>query len=120
MRAELSKTFRFDAGHHLPQAGPDHKCARPHGHGYEVTVTVAGEVDPDTGWVMDFGRIKQAMEPLLARLDHGDLNEVEGLDNPTSEMLARWFWDHLQPGIAELQSVAIRETPTSCCVYRGE
>ncbi len=119
MKAELSRTFRFEAGHHLPNVPPEHKCARPHGHSYRLTVVVAGEVDEQAGWVMDFGRIKQAAEPLIARLDHGTLNEVEGLENPTSERIAKWFWDRLRPQLPELLAVTVHESETSSCTYRG-
>ena len=120
MKAELSKTFRFEAGHHLPQVSTEHKCFSPHGHSYRVTVTVAGEVDPEVGWVMDFGRIKKAVEPLIDQLDHHVLNDVEGLENPTSEMIAKWFWDRIQPHVPQLASVAVAESDTSLCTYRGE
>jgi len=120
MKAELSKTFRFEAGHRLPNVSPDHKCYNPHGHSYRLTVTVTGEVDPEAGWVMDFGRIKQAVEPLIAQLDHHVLNDVAGLANPTSELLAKWFWDRIRPEVPALSAVAVAESDTSVCVYRGE
>ena len=120
MRAELTKTFRFDAAHHLPNVAPDHKCARPHGHGYRLTVHVAGQVDPHVGWVMDFSEIRQAVEPLIQRLDHADLNAVEGLANPTSEMIARWFWDRIRPSLSQLQAVTVQESESSSCTYRGD
>lgn len=120
MNAELSKTFRFDAAHRLPNVPADHPCARPHGHSYRLTVVVAGEVDPEAGWVMDFGDLKAAVGPVLARVDHADLNAVEGLDNPTSEMIARWFWDRLAPRLPHLAAVTVAESDTSRCTYRGE
>ena len=120
MKAEISKTFSFDAGHHLPNVPADHKCARPHGHSYRLTVVVAGEVDQQVGWVMDFGRIKQAVEPLVAQLDHATLNDVEGLDNPTSERIAKWFWDRIRPEIPALAAVTVHESDSSACTYRRE
>ena len=120
MKAELSKTFRFDAGHHLPNVGADHKCARPHGHSYRVTVVVAGEVDAQTGWVMDFSEIKRVFEPLVTQLDHTNLNDVDGLANPTSELIAKWFWDRARSEIGQLRSVTVSETASSSCTYRGE
>lgn len=120
MKAEISKTFRFDAAHYLPNVSPDHKCARPHGHAYRLTVFVEGEVDPRIGWVMDFGRITKAVGPLIAQLDHVSLNDVEGLANPTSELIAKWFWDRLRPKLAELKTVSVWESETSCCTYQGE
>ena len=70
MRAELSKTFRFDAAHRLPNVPAEHRCAGLHGHRYHVTVTVAGEVDERLGWVMDFGEINEVVGPLIKRLLH--------------------------------------------------
>jgi 6-pyruvoyltetrahydropterin/6-carboxytetrahydropterin synthase len=120
MRAELSKTFGFEAGHHLPHVPPEHKCASAHGHSYRLTVVVAGEVDPKAGWVMDFGLIQRVFEPLLERLDHRNLNEVDGLANPTSELIAKWFWDRARPHLPGLKAVTVAESETSCCTYRGE
>ena len=120
MRAELSKTFRFDAAHRLPNVPAEHRCAGLHGHRYHVTVTVAGEVDERLGWVMDFGEINEVVGPLIKQLDHCELNAVEGLDNPTSEQIAKWLWDRIKPRLPQLVSVAVAESDTSLCVYRGQ
>jgi 6-pyruvoyltetrahydropterin/6-carboxytetrahydropterin synthase len=119
MEAELIKTFTFDAAHCLPAAGDAHKCARVHGHGYRLDVHVTGQVDPATGWVMDFAALKELVEPVVAELDHRLLNDVPGLENSTSEMLAKFFWDRLEPVLAGLSAIAIWESDTSRCVYRG-
>ncbi|MGH4027283.1 MAG: 6-carboxytetrahydropterin synthase QueD [Pseudonocardiaceae bacterium] len=116
---EIFREFTIEAAHHLPRVPEGHKCARLHGHSYRVEVHVDGPVAPETGWVMDFADVKEAFRPLHERLDHHYLNEVEGLDNPTSENLARWIWERLQ-GALPLSAVVIRETCTSGCVYRGE
>jgi 6-pyruvoyltetrahydropterin/6-carboxytetrahydropterin synthase len=120
MKAELSKTFEFDAGHHLLHVPEGHKCARPHGHRYRLTVIVEGEVDPRVGWVMDFGKIKEVVGPLVAMLDHNDLNDVEGLANTTSEMIAKWFWDRIKPAVPQLKAVVLSESQSSSCTYRGD
>jgi len=120
MKAELSKTFRFEAGHRLPHVQPGHKCAGAHGHSYRATVTVSGEVDEHLGWVMDFGEIKEVVEPLIGQLDHKQLNDVPGLANPTSEQIARWLWDRIRPRLPQLAAVAVAESDTSLCTYRGE
>jgi 6-pyruvoyltetrahydropterin/6-carboxytetrahydropterin synthase len=117
---EIFREFTFEAAHRLPNVPPGHKCARLHGHSYQVAVHVAGDVDADLGWVRDFADIRAAMQPLLDCLDHYYLNEIDGLDNPTSEVLARWIWDRLRPGLPELSQIVVRETCTSGCVYRGE
>jgi len=117
---EIEKTFRIEAAHRLPRLPADHKCSRLHGHSFRVTVRVAGEVDPELGWVVDYGEIKHAFAPLFDALDHRYLNEVPGLENPTSEVLAMWVWERLAPGLPGLSAVEIAETCTTRCVYRGE
>lgn len=119
MRAEIAKELSFEAAHRLPHVPPGHKCARLHGHSFRVKVTVAGEVDPHTGWVIDFSAVKEAFEPLHKILDHNYLNEVEGLDNPTSENLARWIWVRLEKALPGLSEIVVHETCTSSCIYRG-
>ena len=117
---EIYKEFSFEAAHRLPNVPEGHKCARLHGHSFRVRVTVQGAVDPRLGWVMDFAELKRAFAPLYDRLDHRYLNEVEGLENPTSEVLARWLWRELQPKLPGVIAVEVRETCTSGCIYRGE
>jgi 6-pyruvoyltetrahydropterin/6-carboxytetrahydropterin synthase len=112
--------FGFEAAHRLPNVPEAHKCARLHGHSFRVEVHVAGPVDPATGWVLDFAEVRAACEPLRATLDHHYLNEVDGLENPTSEVLAQWIWTRLWPALPGLAEVVVRETCTSGCRYRGE
>lgn len=115
----IFREFTFEAAHRLPNLPPEHKCTRLHGHSYRVAVSVTGDVDPTLGWVMDFGQIKEAWKPIDAVLDHYYLNEVDGLENPTSENLAAWIWARLIPALPGLESITVRETCTSGCVYRG-
>lgn len=117
---ELFKIFRFEAAHLLPNVPAGHKCARLHGHSFRVEVHVRGAVDPHLGWVIDFAEVKQAFAPLYAQLDHNYLNDIEGLDNPTSENLARWIWDRLITALPGLSRVIVHETCTAGCTYRGE
>lgn len=117
---ELVKDFRFEAAHWLPNVPEGHKCRRMHGHSFRGEVAVRGTVDPHTGWLMDFADLKRAIDPVIARLDHYVLNEVEGLTNPTSEMLAVWVWEQLAPSVPLLARVTIEETCTSRCHYFGE
>lgn len=116
---EIYREFTFEAAHRLPNVPAGHKCARLHGHSYRVVIHVAEEVDPKTGWVMDFAEIKKAFAPLSEQLDHHYLNEVPGLENPTSEVIARWIWARLIDQLP-LSQVVVKETCTSGCVYRGE
>jgi 6-pyruvoyltetrahydropterin/6-carboxytetrahydropterin synthase len=115
----LFKEFTFEAAHRLPHVPEGHKCARLHGHSFVVRISVDGEVGEQSGWVMDFGDIKAAFKPLYDRLDHYYLNEIPGLENPTSENLARWIWRELSPSLPQLSAVEIRETCTSGCIYLG-
>ena len=116
---EIFKEFTFEAAHRLPNVPDGHKCGRLHGHSFRVELHVEGELGSETGWVMDFGDIKKAFAPLFERLDHHYLNEIEGLSNPTSEVLAVWIWDRLVERLPGLSQVLVRETCTSGCVYRG-
>jgi 6-pyruvoyltetrahydropterin/6-carboxytetrahydropterin synthase len=117
---EIFKEFTFEAAHRLPNVAPEHKCARLHGHSFRVEIRLEGEVAEKSGWVRDFAEIEAAFAPHLDALDHRYLNEIDGLENPTSENLARWIWRRLKPGLPELAAVTIRETCTDGCVYRGE
>ena len=117
---EIYKEFTFEAAHRLPQVPEGHKCGRLHGHSFRVTVYVNGPVDSRIGWVMDFSEIKVAFQPLLDRLDHYYLNEIEGLENPTSENLACWIWAKLKPSLPQLSKLIVSETCTSGCVYCGQ
>ena len=117
---ELFKVFQIEAAHYLPHVPEGHKCRRIHGHSFVIEIHVDGPVDEQLGWVMDFADLKAAFQPLYEQLDHHFLNEIEGLENPTSENLARWIWQRLKPELPELCRVVIRETCTSGCSYRGE
>jgi 6-pyruvoyltetrahydropterin/6-carboxytetrahydropterin synthase len=120
MSMRLERTYRFEAAHFLPRVPPGHKCSRMHGHSYRIDIAIEGEVDHDRGWVMDFAEIDEQVLPLVRLLDHQVLNEIEGLSNPTSELLARWWWLRLVSHLPGLCEVAVSETPSSRCVYRGQ
>ena len=117
---EIFKEFGFEAAHRLPNVPEGHKCARLHGHSFRVEVHVRGDVDPRLGWVMDFAEVKAAVKPVIDRLDHYYLNEIEGLENPTSEVIAKWIWDQVKPVLPLLVSLVVHETCTSSCEYRGQ
>ncbi len=120
MRVELTKEFSFEAAHRLPRVPADHKCARMHGHSFRIEVVVAGEIDPALGWLVDYAEITSAVEPLLKReLDHRTLNDVPGLENPTSEHLCVWLWQRLRETVPGLAAITVAETCTARCTYRG-
>lgn len=120
MRVRLVKAFDFEAAHWLPCFPEGHKCRRMHGHSFKVEVVVEGDVPEERGYLVDYGEIKRAIAPVRDRLDHYCLNEIEGLENPTSEVLARWIWRELAGVLPMLSEVVVHETCTSRCHYRGE
>jgi 6-pyruvoyltetrahydropterin/6-carboxytetrahydropterin synthase len=111
--------LRFEAAHRLPHTPEGHKCRRLHGHSFRCEVHVTGRVDPTTGWFLDFADVREAFRPLHVLLDHNFLNEVPGLDNPTSENIASWIWERLSPKLAGLSTIVVHETCTSRCIYTG-
>ncbi len=116
---EIYKEFSIESAHRLPNLPDDHKCSRLHGHSFHIRICVEGEVNPETGWIIDFAEIKAAYKPVFDQLDHYYLNDIEGLENPTSENLAKWIWDRMKPELPLLSKVIIKETCTSGCVYTG-
>ena len=120
MKVELEKDFSLECAHRLPRVPEGHKCARMHGHSFKVTVRVAGEIDERLGWLQDYAELSRAFAPLHEALDHRCLNDVPGLENPTSEVLARWIWNRLKAELPLLSAVVVQETCTARCVYQGE
>ncbi len=116
---EIFKTFRIEAAHRLPNVAPDHKCARLHGHSFRVDVHITGELDPELGWVMDFAALTDAFQPIFDKLDHRYLNEIVGLENPTSENIAKWIWENLVHELPGLSKIGVRETCTTGCIFSG-
>ena len=120
MKIELRKTFQFEAAHRLPMLPETHKCFRLHGHSFQVELVVAGETDPRMGWLVDYADISAVFKPIWEQLDHNYLNEIPGLQNPTSENVAMWIWSQLKPRLPMLTEIVVAETCTARCVYRGE
>jgi 6-pyruvoyltetrahydropterin/6-carboxytetrahydropterin synthase len=116
----IYKKFVFEAAHRLPNLPPEHKCSRLHGHSFHLELHLSGELDDTLGWVMDYADIKQLFKPIYDKLDHHYLNDIKGLENPTSENIAKWVWQQTRPLIPQLTSVVVEETCTSGCVYAGE
>jgi 6-pyruvoyltetrahydropterin/6-carboxytetrahydropterin synthase len=116
---EIFKEFSIEAAHWLPNVPEGHKCHRLHGHSFRIELHLTGPVDERMGWVVDFGDVKAAFQPLFERIDHHCLNEIAGLENPTSENLARWIWGELKPRLPLLSRVVVKETCTSGCIYAG-
>ncbi|HBS06563.1 MAG TPA: 6-carboxytetrahydropterin synthase QueD [Leptospiraceae bacterium] len=117
---EIVKKYRFEAAHFLPNVPEGHKCRRMHGHSFRFELVLRGPVDPNTGWLIDFGDISKIVKPLIDNhLDHYLLNDVEGLENPTSEQISIWLWNRIKPHLADLVEIVVHETCTARCIYRG-
>jgi 6-pyruvoyltetrahydropterin/6-carboxytetrahydropterin synthase len=116
---DIFKIFTIEAAHRLPNVPAGHKCARLHGHSFRIEIHVSGAVDPASGWVMDFADIKSAFQPVFDRIDHHYLNDIDGLENPTSEHLARWIWRQLETSLPGMTRVVVHETCTSGASYTG-
>jgi 6-pyruvoyltetrahydropterin/6-carboxytetrahydropterin synthase len=117
---EIYKKFSIEAAHWLPNVPAGHKCGRMHGHSFRIQIHVSGPLDERMGWVADFADVKAAFKVIEDRIDHRCLNEVAGLENPTSEHLAEWLWRNLKPTLPLLSKVVVEETCTSGCIYSGE
>ena len=117
---EIYKDITFEAAHLLPNLPAGHKCSRLHGHSFLVRITLDGPIDKETGWVEDFADIKKAFQPIYDELDHNYLNNISGLENPTSENLAKWIWGKLENDLNYLTAIEVKETCSSGCIYRGK
>ena len=117
---DLYKDFTFESAHSLPNVPEGHKCARLHGHSFMARIYVSGPLGETSGWVMDYADIKKICKPIIEKLDHYYLNEIPGLENPTSEVIAKWLWKNIKPHLPELSAVELKETCTSGCIYRGQ
>jgi 6-pyruvoyltetrahydropterin/6-carboxytetrahydropterin synthase len=119
VKTELFRLYTVEAAHRLPNVPPGHKCSRLHGHSFKITLHIGGEVDPKTGWIIDFAEVDRAFEPLFEQLDHHYLNDVPGLENPTSELLARWVLERVRLPGARLLAVTIDETCNARCTVHA-
>ena len=119
MHVELVREYRFEAAHRLPEVPEGHKCARLHGHSFKFEIHVSGLVDQKSGWFIDYGVLDDVVSPLVARLDHYYLNEIEGLANPTSEVLSKWLFDRIHAQVPSLVAITLHETCDARCIYRG-
>jgi 6-pyruvoyltetrahydropterin/6-carboxytetrahydropterin synthase len=119
MRVRLTKSFSFEAAHLLASFPAGHKCRRLHGHSFHFDVIVEGDVEREKGYLIDYGEISAAVEPIVRQLDHYYLNEIEGLSNPTSEVLAVWLFERIKARLPMLTAIIVRETCTTACEYKG-
>ena len=115
----IFKEFTFDSAHFLSKVPVTHKCREIHGHTYKLIIFLEGDLDPELGWLMDFADVKEIMEPVIKTIDHKLLNNIEGLENPTCELFAKWIWDRIKPSMPLLCRIELHETPTSGVIYAG-
>lgn len=115
----IYKQFTFDSAHFLPNVPEGHKCKNIHGHTYYLTVYLEAAIKEPEGWLMDFQDLNNAVKPVIEKLDHTLLNNINGLENPTAERLAAWLWDAIKPEIADLKRIELKETPTSGVIFEG-
>lgn len=115
---DIFKIFSIEAAHRLPNLPPEHKCSRLHGHSFRIEIHVSGEIQQPQGWVLDFADVKRVFKPLFEQLDHNYLNDIPGLENPTSERLAQWIFEQLQPDLPQLSKVVVHETCTAGAIYQ--
>lgn len=116
---KIFKDFTFDSAHFLPNVPDGHKCKNMHGHTYRLTVFFEGELVDDLGWVVDFAEVKNVINPIIKEIDHKVMNDIKGLENPTCERIAIWFWDKIKPEMPQLCQIKLNETPTSGVIYEG-
>jgi|TARA_B110000971_G_C20030152_1_gene510996 6-pyruvoyltetrahydropterin/6-carboxytetrahydropterin synthase len=114
----IYKDFSFESAHRLPLVPENHQCFNLHGHSFNARITISGELLPQ-GWVMDFGEVKKICSPIINILDHSYLNEIEGLENPTSENIAIWLWEKISKDLQGLYCIEVKETCNSGCLYFG-
>lgn len=117
---DIYNVFHLECARRLPHLPAEHPCSRVHGHSFRVEVHCSGPLDAKLGWVLDFAEVEKAWAPVRAELDHRYLNDVSGLDNPTSERMAMWIWDRLKPALPGLAKIIVQETATSGCIYTGQ
>lgn len=117
---QIFKQFTFDSAHFLPNVPDGHKCKEIHGHTYKMIVYMEGDIEADSGWLMDFGDLKKIIEPIVKSIDHKFLNKIEGLENPTCEMMTIWLWNKIKPNLPSLTKIELHETPTSGAIYEGK
>jgi len=117
---DIFRVFQVEAAHRLPNVPEGHKCARLHGHSFRIEVYVSGPVEEPQGWVMDFADLRKIFQPVFDQLDHHYLNDIDGLENPTSENLARWIWQKLKPALEGLNKIIVQETCNAGCIYCGD
>ena len=117
MDFELKQQFQIESARFLPNLPPEHPCSRMHGHSFKIILTLKGPLHPKLGWVCDYHEIEKVTKPILQELDHQTLNNVPGLENPTSEKLAVWLYEKIRVKLPLLTRISVQETASTECSY---
>ena len=118
---EIFRTFRFHSARHLPNLDDNHICKKMHGHTFNLTIYVKGNINKNNGFVMDFYDIDKIVNKIIiSRIDHKVLNDVENLSNPTSEKLTKWIWQKLEKNLNGLYKIILSEDHGTGIIYKGE
>ncbi len=117
----IFRTFRFHSARYLPKLEDNHICKKMHGHTFNLTVYVKGEIDNQTGFVIDFYEIDTVVNKLIiSKIDHKVLNEIDGLENPTSEIVSKWIWNNLNSSLKGLSKIELSEDHGTGIIYQNE
>ena len=116
----IYKKYFFDAAHFMPNFEKTHKYSKVHGHSYEMIIKISGNPDKKNNWIINYDEIDNIIIPIVNQLDHRTLNEISGLENPTAENIAKWFWKKIKKKIINLTSIEIYRPRIGGCIYEGE
>ena len=116
----IYKIFNIESARSLPNLPDSHPCKNIHGHSFKIKITVSGKINKATGMVLDFNQIDEIFNPIHLLIDHKYLNDIKGLENPSSENLAIWIWKRLKPKLPTIIEIEIKETSETGCIYKGE
>ena len=118
---QVFRQFRFHAARHLPNLEDSHICKKIHGHTFNLTVYIKGNINNQTGFIIDFFDIdKIVTKNIIKSIDHKLLNDIADLENPTSEILCKWIWDKLKTKISGLNKIILSEDHGTGIIYSGE
>ena len=116
----IYKKYYFDAAHFMTNLKKGHKYTKVHGHSYEKIIKISGNLDKTNNWILNYDDIDEIVNPLLQKIDHKTLNDIKGLEKPTSENLAKWFWERIRKKIVNLESIEIIRPRIGGCIYSGD
>jgi len=114
---KLVQIVRFESARKLTKVPKEHPCSKLYGLAFKLEIHIEGKMNSETGFVMDFGDIEEAVAPIRNKIDHNYLNDIKGLENPTSEILIKWIWDNLKPKLKELTKLVLWENQVSRVEY---